>query len=212
MAEIIIDNENGEVRVTGTDKPLVIKAENAFVARLYNERFVWVETDANTPDEKQTLYDPDGNVIYEMYSRQQRLVFMGREVETDYPPYGAAYYPPKKQLVVGVSQRNENGELRGGLRIYSEDLTLVKTFDDPCRFDKVVAVFRNRYTDEFEALHGFDNCEYRICGGIRCSDDNTVSLRLQPIGKEIVCGDWITWNTELDMNTFVVRVVGYDPR
>ena len=85
MAEIIIDNENGEVRVTGEDKELIIRAENVFIAR-------------------------------------------------------------------------------------------------------------------------------RICGGIRCSENNTACLRLQAIGAEIVCGDLITWNTELDMDTYTVRVVGYDPR
>lgn len=212
MAEIIIDSENGEVRVTGAEKPVVIKAENVFTARIYNERFAWVETDANTPDEKQTLYDFDGNVIYEMYPRQQKVVFMGREVKTDYPAYAAAFYPPKKQLIVGVSHKTEKGELCGGLRIYSEELELVREFNDPCRFDKVIAVFRNRYTDEFEQFHGFNRSEYRICGGIRCSEKNEVCLRLQAIGAEIVCGDWITWNTELDMNSYTVRVVGYDPR
>ena len=212
MAEIIIDNENGEVRVTGEDKELIIRAENVFIARIYNERFVWIETDANTPDEKYTLYDFDKNVIYEFYSQQQRMVFLGREIKTDYPAYAATYYPPKRQLIVGVSYQSEKGGCCCGLRIYNTELELVRTFDDPCRFDKVISVNRNRYSDEFESLYGFNNCKYRICGGIRCSENNIACLRLQAIGAEIVCGDWITWNTELDMDTYTVRVVGYDPR
>ena len=76
MAEITVDTLSGEIKVSDKDKSFVIKTDNIFRAKLYNDNFVCVLTDANTPNEKELLYDLNGELIYEFYRRQSRVIFM----------------------------------------------------------------------------------------------------------------------------------------
>ena len=42
--------------------------------------------------------------------------------------------------------------------------------------------------------------------------NDRVELRMQVIGGEIVGGDYVTWRMALDMDTYKLKIAGYDPR
>lgn len=42
--------------------------------------------------------------------------------------------------------------------------------------------------------------------------NDRVELRMQVIGGETVGGDYVTWRMALDMDTYKLKIAGYDPR
>lgn len=187
MAELTIDETLNEIRVLDKGKELVIKAKKIFSARLFNDNFVWVLTDANSSDEKRTLYNIDGEIIYEFWRCQRKAIFMGRELKTDIQIGVVAYYPPKKQLLICGSYQEGNGHKSNGtcIYIYNDTHKLLKVFDEP---------------------YVWENTQYKIVG-VGCDEANRVELLMREIG-----GEYWTWRMALDMDTYKLTKISYDPR
>ena len=186
MAELTIDETLNEIRVLDKGKELVIKEKNIFSARLFNDNFVWVLTDANTSDEKRTLYNIDGEIIYEFYQRQGCIIFMGRKLQTNIRIGVAAYYPPEKLLLICGYHQDKNGDKPNGscIYIYNTEHKLVKIFDEQSDFE------------------GTKYAYY----GVKCEQNNCVYISVKAFG------DFGTWRMALDMDTYKLTKISYDPR
>lgn len=209
MAEITVDTLSGEIKVSDKDKSFVIKTDNIFRAKLYNDNFVCVLTDANTPNEKELLYDLNGELIYEFYRRQSRVIFMKHELQTGIRIGVVAYYPLKKQLLVCGSYKEE-GKKGSCLFIYGTDRKLVKTLDEHSVYEIDIEDSDIKYAKMFAESYIPEENRYRICG-VLCFNDR-IELRMQVIGGETVGGDYVTWRMALDMDTYKLKIAGYDPR
>ena len=112
---------------------------------------------------------------------------MGSELKTDIQIGVVAYYPPKKQLLICGSYREGNGHKNNGtcIYIYNDTHELVKVLDEP---------------------YVWENNQYKI-SGVGCDEDNRVELLMREIG-----GEYLTWHMALDMDTYKLTKISYDPR
>ena len=116
----------------------MIKAENIFSASLFNDNFVHVLTDANTSNEKRTLYNIGGKIIYEFWRCQRKATFMGNKLQTNIRIGVAAYYPPEKIFLICGYHQDKNGDKPNGscIYIYNTEHKLVKFFDEQSDFEE----------------------------------------------------------------------------